>query len=330
MRGDMEILAYNMIEWAGGSLPWVVKKLLSNPTNVQKAKEDFMENTDKHIGGCFTSKTVPSPIKEFTRYAGSLKFNEEPDYDKIRKMFEAGLKTLGKQNSGVLEFSEKVAKNIATDKKKKAQSDPEESPKKRGRAPPKATEEPDEVKSKAVKKTAQKRVASQSSEDEIMPTKRTRGKINIPVVEDEDQDDEPSPVSPAKRGRAKKVVEPSPKQSPSTSKENKRSSRSKDSDSPNKNGKDPKSNGVQGTGKVILNSKSSDSRGKSRKVIEFNLNLDISLDSDLVVVVNRKDKKKKPSAEEEKSASATKDEEPKKDPLINNAGYYKGKKAKDT
>lgn len=325
MRGDMEILAYNMIEWAGGSLPWVVKKLLNNPSNVQKAKEEFMENTDKHIGGCFTSKTVPSPIKEFTKYAGSLKFNEEPTYDKIRKMFEAGLKTLGKQNNGVLEFSEKVTKNIATDKKKKAQSDPEESLKKRGRAPPKATEEPDVIKSKVVKKPAQKRVASQSSEDEIMPIKRTRGKLNIPV--DEDEDDESSPVSPAKRGRAKKVVEPSPKQSPSTSKENKRSSRSKDSDTPNK---DPKSNGVQGTGKVILNSKSSDSRGKSRKVIEFNLNLDISLDSDLVVVVNRKDKKKKPSAEEEKSATVLKDEVPKNDPLINNAGYYKGKKAKDT
>lgn len=327
MRGDMEILAYNMIEWAGGSLPWVVKKLLSNPSVVQKAKEEFMENTDKHIAGCFSSKTVPSPIKEFTKYAGSLKFNEEPNYDKIRKIFEAGLKTLGKQNSGVLEFSEKVTKTTANDKKKKVQSDPEESPKKRGRAPPKAAEEPEVVKPKAVRKPAQKRGASSSSEDEIMPTKRTRGKkIDIPDDEDEDVE-ETSPVSPAKRGRAKKVVDPSPTDSPSFSKENKRSSRSRDT--PNKDGKDPKSNGVQGTGKVILNSKSSDSRGKSRKVIEFNLNLDISLDSDLVVVVNRKDKKKKP-AEEEKSASVEKDEVPKADPLINNAGYYKGKKAKNT
>ena len=321
MRGDMEILAYNLIEWAGGSLPWVVKKLLSNPTQVQKSKEEFMENTDKHIGGCFSSKTVPIPIKEFTKYAGSLKFNEEPSYEKIRKMFEAGLKTQGKSNSGVLEFSEKVAKNNANENKKKALCDPEESPKKKSRAQPKATEDPDVVKTKATRKPVLKRAASESSEDEIMPMKRTRGKkINIP--DDDEDDDEVSPVSPAKRGRAKKVVEPSPKQPQPTTNENKRSSRSNDQESPDKN---PKSNGVKGTGKVVLNSKSTDARGKSRKVIEFNLNLDISLDSDLVVVVNRKDKKKKPtSTEEEKSVSVDKDEIPKNEPLIN-----KGKKAKN-
>lgn len=59
MRGDLEILAYNLIQWAGGNLPWEVNKLLGNPSKVQEAKEHFMKNINSDISHCFESSSCP-------------------------------------------------------------------------------------------------------------------------------------------------------------------------------------------------------------------------------------------------------------------------------
>jgi hypothetical protein len=43
MRGDLEILAYNLIQWLAGQLPWEKSNLLQNPAKVQQVKEDSMK-----------------------------------------------------------------------------------------------------------------------------------------------------------------------------------------------------------------------------------------------------------------------------------------------
>lgn len=44
------------------------------------------------------------PIFAFLKYVTKLKYDERPDYEKCRKIFVDGLKSLGKTNSGDLEF----------------------------------------------------------------------------------------------------------------------------------------------------------------------------------------------------------------------------------
>lgn len=104
MRGDLEILAYNLIQWAGGNLPWKTNNLLGNPLQVQQAKESLMTNIDKKISECFNKKACPAPILTFMKLVAKLKFDERPNYENYRKEFQSGLQSLGKTNSGDLDF----------------------------------------------------------------------------------------------------------------------------------------------------------------------------------------------------------------------------------
>lgn len=119
MRGDLEILAYNMVNWSGVSLPWESDKLLNQPSKVQAAKELFMQDTEgslKKLFNCpgklrpicfiilFYHASVLDAIRSFFKYIARLEFNAQPDYVMCQKFFEAGLKSLSKSNSGDLEF----------------------------------------------------------------------------------------------------------------------------------------------------------------------------------------------------------------------------------
>ncbi|XP_065074831.1 nucleosomal histone kinase 1 [Ochlerotatus camptorhynchus] len=106
MRGDMEILAYNVVQWVGTLLPWEAEKLLASPVKVQESKEKHMKDVSGFMKYCF-KKDIPKPIHEYVKYVASLEYNKKPDYAKCRKMFESGLKELKKSNSGDLEFESK-------------------------------------------------------------------------------------------------------------------------------------------------------------------------------------------------------------------------------
>lgn len=110
MRGDFEILGYNLIDWSGVMLPWEKDNLLKVPVKVQKAKEAFMADVTGSLKKLY-SKGVPNPILEFMKYVATLEYNETPDYEKCRKMFQSGLKTLKVSNSGDLDFKIKSTPN---------------------------------------------------------------------------------------------------------------------------------------------------------------------------------------------------------------------------
>ncbi|XP_038104548.1 nucleosomal histone kinase 1 [Culex quinquefasciatus] len=136
MRGDMEVLAYNLVHWSGATLPWEAEKLLTTPVKVQDSKEKHMKDVGGFMKYCF-KKDIPKPIQDYAKYVAGLKFNDKPDYQKCRKMFESGLKELGKPNSGDLEFEPKKAGE--TSKKRAVEPDSTESSgpmaKPRNRAP---------------------------------------------------------------------------------------------------------------------------------------------------------------------------------------------------
>lgn len=108
MRGDMEILGYNLIQWLCGTLPW--EKDLKKAVEVQKQKEKAYENMTTFLKTCFGSK-VPEPIKQYLKMTSLLKFNEAPNYVKFKDLFVQGLKQLGQKPSGVLEFKVSASKN---------------------------------------------------------------------------------------------------------------------------------------------------------------------------------------------------------------------------
>ncbi|KAJ8972443.1 hypothetical protein NQ317_000034 [Molorchus minor] len=102
-RGDLEILAYNLIQWLGCTLPW--EKNLKVPNVVQKCKEEYMSSVPKMIKACFGNRTPPGAIVDFLNYLNSLKFDSEPDYKKIRKIFLSEIKNCGDTLESPLKFS---------------------------------------------------------------------------------------------------------------------------------------------------------------------------------------------------------------------------------
>jgi len=86
-RSDMEVLGFNIIHWLTGSLPWI--SLTANPAKVQSAKEQFMKDIRKNTAN------MPTQVQEFMKYVAGLKFDEKPDYDKLRGLFMAEVKKSG-------------------------------------------------------------------------------------------------------------------------------------------------------------------------------------------------------------------------------------------
>ncbi|XP_068617542.1 nucleosomal histone kinase 1 [Battus philenor] len=106
MRGDLEILAYNMLQWLVGELPW--EKSLKQPKTVQAAKEAFMKNVRSEITKKYPS--VPDALIKFFEYINSLKPKEQVDFVKCRQLFESYLKGEGRTKTSKLEFKESTKK----------------------------------------------------------------------------------------------------------------------------------------------------------------------------------------------------------------------------
>ncbi|XP_060526797.1 serine/threonine-protein kinase VRK1-like [Cylas formicarius] len=102
-RGDLEILGYNLIHWLGCALPW--EDNLGDPKEVQKSKEEHMQDVSKLLKACFKAATPPKALVDFLNYLTTMKFDTEPDYKEIRKKFISGVKDAGGAVGGSLKFS---------------------------------------------------------------------------------------------------------------------------------------------------------------------------------------------------------------------------------
>lgn len=52
-RGDLEVLAYNMVQWLSGKLPWEDDEILSDPEKVAAEKNNCMNNIPLFLKMCF-------------------------------------------------------------------------------------------------------------------------------------------------------------------------------------------------------------------------------------------------------------------------------------
>lgn len=350
MRGDVEILAYNLIEYGGGKLPWVVKNVLNKPVEVQKLKEEFMKSTGKSLSNCFgSSVSVPAPLAALLKYIGSMQHDTVPDYAKIRAIFEAGVKELGQKNSGVLQFD--GAKTPASPSKRAALGRPDFSKsivtKKKvdGAQPgPSKKDAPDAKRTRgATKKYVE--VESDDSEEDVEMEKSPKKKTTAKTAKSNGSKDIPVGPRAGKRNRERKQnvdnseSENEAEQAKHSPQKKSRVATPESSVSPKKNAEKKKENSKNedaqqdGTDKSTITLKGKNKTSKNKKTYHLNFNLDVSLNSDVVVVLNRKDKKKK--KDEKKTNGDDEDEDiPNSDENEpghqNRAGVYKGKFAKKT
>ncbi|MBN3323566.1 VRK1 kinase, partial [Atractosteus spatula] len=102
-RGDIEILAYCMIQWLCGRLPW--EDNLQDPNYVRDAKLRCRENISDFISNCFSTKEKPDEMIKFMEEVKSLGYTDRPPYQKLRVILQAGLKSIGSSDDDKLDFS---------------------------------------------------------------------------------------------------------------------------------------------------------------------------------------------------------------------------------
>lgn len=106
MRGDLEILGYNMIHWLGGSLPWEKHSHnLKEKPEVQKLKNKAFDNLPTFLNNCFSPNPVPETVEKYFVAVKSLKFEEAPNYEKFRDLLTRALAAQGHKPDGKLEFA---------------------------------------------------------------------------------------------------------------------------------------------------------------------------------------------------------------------------------
>lgn len=98
LRGDIEILYYNMILWLCNSLPW---EKLTDKVAVQKEKEKAFGDINGFLNKCFHG-SVPQAVHKFVTLLSNMKFNEIPCYEKFRDILITGLKKLNLKSDGKL------------------------------------------------------------------------------------------------------------------------------------------------------------------------------------------------------------------------------------
>lgn len=117
-RGDMEILGYNLLQWLCCRLPW--EDNLKDPEYVSQQKCGFMDNIPLLMSKCFPHGDVPTGITEFLQYVASMKFEDTPDYKRLKRILEKGIQASGFKPDGRLLFTPPRAprRNSSSPKKK--------------------------------------------------------------------------------------------------------------------------------------------------------------------------------------------------------------------
>lgn len=115
MRGDLEILGYNILAWCGYELPW--SKDQKTPATVQQKKIDLMSNLDT------LKNQVPASVIKYLQYVNELKHNQKPDYEHAKSILsslqnnsQSTQSTPRKRKSNVIDDSSPINDEAAGDK----------------------------------------------------------------------------------------------------------------------------------------------------------------------------------------------------------------------
>jgi len=101
-RGDFEVLVYNLVEWAGGRLPW--DRETSSCDTTKAAKFWAFSNVDAFLKTAFKDKDIPKSIKDLMSYINQLHFEDRPNYEFVRNIFRKEAEVEGVKLDGLLDF----------------------------------------------------------------------------------------------------------------------------------------------------------------------------------------------------------------------------------
>lgn len=101
-RSDLECLAYNLIYWHEGFLPWKNEKIMSQPEQVHRLKEYFMTDIKQMYKNIY-NVAIPTFINDFLTHVANLAYHDRPDYKLCKEIFRKEFQRLGyKKNEMVL------------------------------------------------------------------------------------------------------------------------------------------------------------------------------------------------------------------------------------
>lgn len=100
-RSDLECLAYNMVYWLSGFLPW--QEDLQDANLVDEKKQRCMDNVIVFLKRCLGD--YPIFLLDFFEYLKKLTFEEKPDYGFCKKLFRKALKDYGYKNNNKFDFN---------------------------------------------------------------------------------------------------------------------------------------------------------------------------------------------------------------------------------
>lgn len=90
-RSDLESLAYNMVYWLSGSLPWIDD--LENPEMMQRKKRLCFLDISGFLYFCMSDP--PRILKDFFQYIKGLDVQDTPDYNTCQQFISKSLKDHG-------------------------------------------------------------------------------------------------------------------------------------------------------------------------------------------------------------------------------------------
>lgn len=136
-KGDIEILAYNLLSWlSGGRLPWMSN--LADKTLVKNLKNNYMNRLDDLLNYAFqttrsetvtsankkakTSNTnksaIPDGMADFFKQVIKMKYHDKPDYKLLSSILEKAIISNGEKCDGSFYLSESDRKKSASQSKK--------------------------------------------------------------------------------------------------------------------------------------------------------------------------------------------------------------------
>ncbi|XP_023298847.2 nucleosomal histone kinase 1 [Lucilia cuprina] len=331
MRADLEILGYNLIEWLGADLPWVKDKILTTPVKVQKAKENFMSDVGTNLKKLF-AKGAPSALVDFFKYVAKMEYNDTPDYEKCRKMFTSALKTLKMPLSGDLEFKLKGDSKISSPstskpikvsaakkriKKEILDSEQESDEDSVDEIINASDDDDDDVvylnNKKPLKKETKKPLKTAVK---LTPKQRVLANNSLKRRSKNESSNSESSPSPSKRSRLNNTKSPIRTKHTPLKLNSPLKTTSLTSSSATKTRHTPlnaKTNirmspaitmSSTRSGKTVINDRVTPNR-KPAKTYEFNFELDVSMDANVIVNVKRKKKPLQPSQEIQDNSSSS-------------------------
>ncbi|KAH1010036.1 serine/threonine-protein kinase VRK1 [Dendroctonus ponderosae] len=100
-RSDLESLAYNMIYWLTGSLPWIDD--INEPEVVERKKNGCFADINSFLNICF--QNTPNFLLKMLNRLSELQCTDTPNYNFFRLLFTKAIKQYGYTNDAKLDLT---------------------------------------------------------------------------------------------------------------------------------------------------------------------------------------------------------------------------------